>query len=222
MAKVAVLSARTVQTLRKPGMYLDGRGLYLRIGPGGNKSWIYRFALDGKTRDMGLGPSPDISLAEARERAAAQRKLRLDGTDPIAARQAGRQQAKLDAAKTLSFKECAERYIASHEAGWKNPKHASQWPATLGAYAYPVLGKLPVHAVDVGLVMKASNRSGQRSPKQRAGCVAGLKASSIGRRRAAIARERTRQDGRDIWKTFFRLAARLGASSIMRPCPMPR
>jgi integrase len=155
MAKVAVLSARTVQTLRKPGMYLDGRGLYLRIGPGGNKSWIYRFALGGKTRDMGLGPSPDISLAEARERAAAQRKLRLDGTDPIAARQAGRQQAKLDAAKTLSFKECAERYIASHEAGWKNPKHAAQWPATLGAYVYPVFGKLPVHAVDVGLVMKA-------------------------------------------------------------------
>jgi integrase len=155
MAKVAVLSARTVQTLRKPGMYLDGRGLYLRIGPAGNKSWIYRFALGGKTRDMGLGPSPDISLAEARERATAQRKLRLDGTDPIAARQAGRQRAKLSAAKSLSFKECAERYIASHQAGWKNPKHAAQWPATLSAYVYPAFGLLPVHAVDVGLVMKA-------------------------------------------------------------------
>jgi integrase len=155
MAKVAVLSARTVQTLRKPGMYLDGRGLYLRIGPGGNKSWIYRFTLGGKTRDMGLGPSPDISLAEARERAAAQRKRRLDGQDPIAARQAGRQQAKLDAAKTITFKECAERYIAAHEAGWRNPKHAAQWPSTLSSYAYPVFGKLPVQAVDVGLVMKA-------------------------------------------------------------------
>ena len=154
MAKVAVLSARTVQTLREPGMYLDGRGLYLRIGPARNKSWIYRFALGGKTRDMGLGPYPDISLAEARDRAAAQRKLRLDGQDPIAARHAGRQQAKLDAAKTLSFKECAERYIASHEAGWKSPKHAAQWPATLGAYVYPTFGSLPVEAVDVRLVMK--------------------------------------------------------------------
>src|SRR5262249_21343157 len=154
MAKVAVLSARTVQTLRKPGMYLDGRGLYLRIGPGGKKSWIYRFALGGKTRDMGLGPYPDIPLAEAGEGETKCRRLRLDDTDPIAARQAGRQQTKLDAAKALSFAECAERYITSHQAGWKNPKHAAQWPATLGAYVYPIFGKLPVQAVDVGLVMK--------------------------------------------------------------------
>src|SRR5215470_668456 len=112
MAKVAVLSARTVQTLRKPGMYLDGRGLYLRIGPTGSKSWIYRFALGGKTRDMGLGPYPDVKLADARERAAAQRKLRLDGTDPIAARQTGRQQRKLEAANVMTFAACAEAYIA--------------------------------------------------------------------------------------------------------------
>src|SRR5271169_58858 len=114
MAKVAVLSARTVQTLREPGMYLDGRGLYLRIGPGGNKSWIYRFALAGKTRDMGLGPYPDIPLAEARERATECRRLRLSGTDPIAARKAGRMAAKLDAGKEMTFKVCAEAYIAAH------------------------------------------------------------------------------------------------------------
>ena len=153
MAKVAVLSARTVQTLREPGMYLDGRGLYLRIGPARNKSWIYRFALGGKTRDMGLGPYPDVPLAEARERAAAQRKLRLDGQDPIAARQAGREQEKLGAANAMTFKACAEAYIASHRAGWKNPKHAAQWPATLDAYVHPVFGNLPVQEVDVGLVM---------------------------------------------------------------------
>src|SRR5215469_1976802 len=133
MAKVALLSARAVQTLRKPGMHLDGRGLYLRIGPRGNKSWIYRFALAGKTRDMGLGPYPDISLAEARERAASQRRLRLDGTDPIAAREASRQQAKLDGAKVMTFRTCAETYIGTHRVGWKNPKHAAQWPATLRA-----------------------------------------------------------------------------------------
>jgi len=155
MAKVAVLSARAVQTLREPGMYLDGRGLYLRIGPGGNKSWIYRFALAGKTRDMGLGPYPDIPLAEAREKALACRKLRLDGCDPIEVRQTGRQQKKLNEVKVMTFAECAERYIASHRPGWKNPKHAAQWPATLGSYVYPVFGSLPVHAVDVGLVMKA-------------------------------------------------------------------
>jgi integrase len=104
---------------------------------------------------MGLGPYPEISLAEAREQAAAQRKLRLDGTDPIAVRQAGRQQAKLNSAKLMTFRACAEAYIAAHRAGWKNPKHAAQWPATLSAYAYPVFGDLQVQVVDVGLVMKA-------------------------------------------------------------------
>src|SRR5215470_11454835 len=129
MAKVAVLSARTVQTLRKPGMYLDGRGLYLRIGPGGNKSWIYRFTRGGKTRDMGLGPYPDVLLAGAREKAEECRRLRLDGTDPIAERQASRQLANLNDARVMTFKACAEAYIASHRAGWRSHKHAAQWPA---------------------------------------------------------------------------------------------
>jgi integrase len=104
---------------------------------------------------MGLGPYPDVPLAEAREKAAECRRMRLDGTDPIAARPAGRQQASLDAAKVMTFKACAEAFIASHRAGWKSPKHAAQWPATLSAYVYPIFGPLPVHTVDVGLVMKA-------------------------------------------------------------------
>jgi integrase len=64
-------------------------------------------------------------------------------------------QVKLDAAKAMTFTACAEHYIASHKVGWRNDKHAAQWPATLGAYVYPVFGGLPVQAVDVGLVMKA-------------------------------------------------------------------
>jgi integrase len=136
-------------------MLADGRGLYLRIGPSGSKSWVYRFALEGKLHDMGLGPYPDISLAEARERAMAQRKMRLDGRDPIEARNASRVAARLNAAKSMTFAECAEAYIAAHRAGWRNSKHAAQWTATLVTYVNPVFGELPVHTVDVGLVMKA-------------------------------------------------------------------
>jgi integrase len=136
-------------------MLADGKGLYLRIGPTGSKSWVYRFMLDGKLHDMGLGPYSDISLADARERAAAQRKLRLDGKDPIEARRANRLAEHFATSKVMSFKDCAEAYIAAHQAGWKNPKHAKQWPSTLEAYVYPVFGRLPVQAVDVGLVMKA-------------------------------------------------------------------
>jgi integrase len=104
---------------------------------------------------MGLGPLHTIGLADARQKAQDCRKARLDGQDPIEARRTARMAARLDAAKAMTFKACAERYIASHKAGWRNPKHAAQWPSTLGAYVYPVFGSLPVQAVDVGLVMKA-------------------------------------------------------------------
>jgi hypothetical protein len=55
----------------------------------------------------------------------------------------------------MSFEQCAEAYIKSHSAGWKNPKHAAQWPSTLEMYVYPIFGSLPVQGVEVGLVMKA-------------------------------------------------------------------
>src|SRR5215471_16632358 len=132
------LSARTVQTAKatpgKTKMLADGRGLYLRIGPSGSKSWVYRFSLQGRLHDMGLGPYPDTSLAEAREQAATQRKIRFAGGDPIGARKATRLAARLDAAKSMTFAECAEAYIAAHQAGWRNAKHAAQWTATLTTY----------------------------------------------------------------------------------------
>jgi integrase len=153
------LNARTVQTVKPPSKHAkflaDGRGLYLRVSAAGTKSWIYRYADAGRLHDMGLGPYPDISLAEARERATEQRKLRLNGADPIATRKATRMAARLDAAKAMTFCQCAEGYIAAHQPGWRNPKHAAQWPATLATYVYPIFGELSVAAVDVGLVMKA-------------------------------------------------------------------
>jgi integrase len=104
---------------------------------------------------MGLGPTDTITLAEARELATECRKLRLNGVDPIQARRDGKVEAKLAAAKALSFRQCAEAYIEAHSPGWKNPKHAAQWPSTLEAYVYRVFGDLPVQSVDVTLVLKA-------------------------------------------------------------------
>ncbi len=156
MARAAErLSARTVQTVKDRGLYADGKGLYLRIGPSGAKSWIYRYRIDGQRHDLGLGPYPEITLAEARDRALQQRKLRLDGHDPLLTRRAGRDAARLAAAKAMTFKACAEAYIAAHAAGWRNPKHRWQWGASLASYVYPFFGDLPVQAVDVGLVMRA-------------------------------------------------------------------
>jgi len=115
--KVGVLSGLIVGRATKPGMYSDGGGLYLRIGPTGAKSWVFRFRTDGKLRDMGLGPLHTITLADARTKATEARKLRLDGADPLHARQAARQVAKLEAAKAMTFQQCADAYIEAHRAG---------------------------------------------------------------------------------------------------------
>jgi integrase len=156
MARViGKLKAIDVSRAKKRGYYGDGGGLYLLVGSSGAKSWIFRFRKAGKLREMGLGPVHTISLAEARQKAQSCRRERLEGFDPIELRKANRQRAQLDAAKAVTFEECAERYIASHKAGWKNPKHAAQWPATLAAYVYPIFGDLPVQAIDTALVMKA-------------------------------------------------------------------
>lgn len=122
------LSARTAQTVKDAGMHADGKGLYLRVGPTGAKSWVYRYRNDGKRHDLGLGPYPDISLAEARERASQQRKLRLDGHDPLLTRRAGRDQAKLEAAKAMTFKQCAEAYINAHQAGGRTRSTLANGP----------------------------------------------------------------------------------------------
>jgi integrase len=149
------LSAVEVKGIGQKGMYHDGGGLYLQVSAGGAKSWIFRFMLDGRSREMGLGPVHAIPLADARKRAAECRRMRFDGIDPIEVRRAERGQKKLDAAKSMTFDACAAAYIDAHKAGWKNAKHRDQWPNTLTAYAGPVFGSLPVQAVDVGLVMKA-------------------------------------------------------------------
>ena len=85
-------------TASKPGrpeFLADGRGLYLRIGPTGSKSWVFRYMLHGKQHDMGLGPFPEVGLGDARERCMAQRRLKVDGADPIATRQAAKLAARL-------------------------------------------------------------------------------------------------------------------------------
>src|SRR3984893_2455461 len=149
------LSAVEVKGTGPKGMYPPAGRLYLQVSAGGAKSWIFRFMLDGRSREMGLGPVHAIPLADARKRAAECRRMRFDGIDPIEVRRVEREQKKLGAAKSMTFDACAAAYIDAHKAGWKNAKHRDQWPTTLNTYASPVFGGLPVQAVDVGLVMKA-------------------------------------------------------------------
>jgi integrase len=149
------LSALAVQRAAKVGLYGDGGGLYLRVGTGAAKSWVFRYMVAGQTHEAGLGSAITFSLKEARERARKFRQMLADGLDPIAERRAKRDEQRLASAKAMTFQQCAEAYIDAHASGWKNAKHAAQWPQSLAMHVYPVFGGLPVEAVDVGLVMKA-------------------------------------------------------------------
>ncbi len=148
------LSTRGVVAKKKPGYYLDGGGLYLQVGESGSKSWIFRFVLNGKERQMGLGPFHTITLADARIAATECRKLLLRQIDPIEARDADKTRKALQDARSITFAECAEAYINAHRAKWKNAKHADQWTNTIETYCGPIIGGLPVQDTDTALVVK--------------------------------------------------------------------
>jgi hypothetical protein len=113
------LSPRKVATATKPGMYPDGGGLYLRVGRGGAKSWCLRYMLEGNAREMGLGGFSKVTLGDARKRAAAQRLLLADKVDPLTRRKAQDTAKKIEAARTMTFDDCAQAYLKAHEASWR-------------------------------------------------------------------------------------------------------
>jgi integrase len=136
-------------------MVPDGDGLYLTVTAAGVASWIYRYRAGGRERYMGLGPLRHVNLSVARQLADEARQLRRAGIDPLEQRRTKRLDEAVAAARTVTFKKCAQDYIAAHRAGWRSPIHVAQWKATLETYVFPVFGDLPVQAIDTGLVLKA-------------------------------------------------------------------
>ena len=149
------LSAIQVKRLKAPGLHFVGHvvGLALQVTPAGTRSWILRYSAGTRRREMGLGNFPSVTLADACTAARKARELLREGIDPIEDARAKRSQ--LGAVLSLSFDQCVEKYIAAHEAGWKNAKHGAQWRSTLDTYASPHFGKLQVRDVTTGHVMAA-------------------------------------------------------------------
>jgi len=150
------LTTKSIDSKRKPGLYCDGGGLYLQVSASGSKAWIFRYRspITRKLRDMGLGPLNDVGLSEARQKAGSQRSVILSGLDPILVREQETRKRALEAAQSITFAECAAAYIKSHKAGWRNEKHAEQWTSTIKTYCEPIIGTLPVQAVDTALVLR--------------------------------------------------------------------
>ncbi len=178
------LSVKTVEErLTEVGRYSDGGGLWLQISKWGTKSWLFQYASPtqtvmrkrkvekkdgtkeeheieiGKVRQLGLGSCLTVSLAKARAAADQMREQVAAGIDPVEAKEDDRHKKRLAAAKLLTFRQCAEDYIATHRSGWRNEKHAAQWSSTLKTYAYPIevekdliIGDVSVAAIDTKLV----------------------------------------------------------------------
>jgi integrase len=147
------LTALEVKNLTEGGRYGDGDGLWLQVRDADHRSWLFRYTVGRKARQMGLGPLPDVSLAEARERAAQARHIIRDGGDPIEQR---REQRSIRATKAggATFRAASEKYIAAHESAWRSPVHRAQWRNTLESEAFPKIGDLPVNAIDTAAVTR--------------------------------------------------------------------
>jgi integrase len=161
-----VEAAQHSATRGRPEYVSDGDGLYLQITPAGAKSWVFKYTLAGKAREMGLGaygkptrplaPQIGVPLGEARDKAAQAHALLRQRIDPIDHRktQARREETNRQRAQASTFRMLAEEMVLSREAEWKNPKHIQQWKNTLATYAYPVIGDLPVADIQTDDVLR--------------------------------------------------------------------
>ena len=165
------LSPVEIRRLTTPGVYPVGgvAGLMLQVKDSGAQSWLLRYVTgatrtskSGKAyplrREMGLGAFPEVTLAQARERAREAREKLRQGIDPIAERQAAKDALKAAHAKGMTFDEAARRFLATKTLEFRNPKHAAQWSSTLSAYASPVIGALPVQSIELAHIVEILTR----------------------------------------------------------------
>jgi integrase len=148
------MTVKEVAAITRPGIWWVSRNLYVQVTASGTKSWLFRYMRDGTAHGMGLGSLDLVTLAEARNKALVCRKMLLDGIDPLEERRGKRMQRLLAAAGKTTFRTCAARYIEAHASGWRSSKHRVQWESTLSAYAYPVIGDIPVDNVDHAMVLE--------------------------------------------------------------------
>ncbi len=152
------LSPKQVENLTEPGTYEDGDGLRLVVKASGRKSWLLRFQLAGRRREMGLGSYPEVSLKNARLEANTKRRQLIDGIDPLAARDieraALREAQRAHEGKQLKFETLAAQYCEAHGSAWSE-KWRKGWMRKLELYAFTHIGKLSAEQIDTEAVLKA-------------------------------------------------------------------
>jgi integrase len=150
------MTAIQVKRLKDPGYHAVGgvAGLLLQVTSSGARSWLLRVTVGTKRREIGLGAFPDVTLAQARDKARQTRQAIHEGRDPVAEREAARRALIAAQGQAITFDEAARKLIESKSSEWSNPKHAAQWESTLNTYASPVIGTLQVGEVELGHITK--------------------------------------------------------------------
>jgi hypothetical protein len=145
--EMAMLTNAALKSLiKRTGRHADGHGLYFRVVGEGKAYWAYRYWIDGKAREISLGPYPELSLAEARDRHAAERtKIRTHKIDPLDEKRAEKQ-ARQEARAIPTFGEIADDHLGAHQDSRKNDRHRRQWFVALTTYCAPIRD-LPVNEV---------------------------------------------------------------------------
>jgi integrase len=134
------LTALRVKSLKKPGRYGDGNGLYLVVKPSGSRAWVLRLMIRGKRCDIGLGALSKVTLAEARDEAIELRRIAHKGGDP-------RIERKRQRTAMPTFKDAAIKAHAHHAERFRNDKHSEQWLTSLENHVYPQLGDRNVDVI---------------------------------------------------------------------------
>ena len=159
------LSVKRIQSLREPGRYADGAGLYLVITKTKSKNWLHRITVNGRRRDLGLGRFPDVSLAQARQQCAENRALISDGIDPIKEREAVAEQERMPPT-VPTFREAAISVHAALRPRWRSEKHARQWLQAIEKHCFPKLGSVPVDQITRRDVIQCLRPIWTRTPEQ--------------------------------------------------------
>jgi integrase len=153
-----------------PGTFGDGGGLYLQIsiakdGKGRSRSWVFRYKIGKRTREMGLGSVDTVGLAKAREFAQWHRLQLLENIDPIEFRRADRAARLAAAARVMTFDQCYHGYVAAHRDAWRSQRHAAQWVQSVAKHVSPIIGKLPVAQIDTALVLRVLEPIWTKTPE---------------------------------------------------------
>tara|TARA_B100000212_G_scaffold90456_1_gene66396 strand:+ start:131 stop:1318 length:1188 start_codon:yes stop_codon:yes gene_type:complete len=136
---MGLLKANEINKIKQKGIYSDGDGLRLRVDENNNKNWVFRYTMFGKSKDMGLGKFPIVTLNDARQKLVNAKKIIYEGKDPIKLKKEKQIELKR---KSITFKKIRDEFIETFEVEWSNSKHKNQWINTLKTYADPIIGDL--------------------------------------------------------------------------------